>query len=131
MSETPSKLTLKEFIEENQKLLSVVGVFAALGLLWKTVDRAPTLPWVSYLSFSAALVILWEVRRGYEWNRAAWSLRVFVYIFQGIIFVIAWNLVFNYPEHLETLLSGVLWFASTLLALNGSERIDSWVRRRD
>lgn len=108
-------VTLKEFIEEYQKTIAVIGVFVALGLFWKTIYQKNSIPYISYLCFLITIPLLLEVRKGFNRNQSSWNLVMFIDIFQGIFLFTAISLIIDYPEHFEKILGGVIW-TSTLLS---------------
>lgn len=101
--------SLREFMEEYQKTISVIGVFITVGLFWKTLYQQSSIPYVSYLCFLISIPLFWEVRMGYNKVNASWNLRFFIDILTSILFFTAWNLFTEYPDHSATIINGLIW----------------------
>jgi hypothetical protein len=114
--QTPELITLKTFIDEYQKTISVIGVFVALGLLWKNISPEKSVPYLSYLCFLITIPLFIEVRRAYDYNKSTWGLVIFQDIFTGILLFSVYHLLVDYPEHLERIIPGLVW-AVTFLGL--------------
>lgn len=104
-------VTLKDFLDDNQKSIAVVGVFAALGLIWKsTVATGQNVPLVAYLCFFITVPILWEVRSRYPGHIAHWRLTWFMDWFTAIFFLSFLSVLISWPEHLGLTITAVLGF---------------------
>src|SRR5687768_8897445 len=116
--EKPQLLSLKDFIEIYQKLIAVAGVFVALALFWKNIRPEESTPYISYLCLLITLPILFEVNRGYNYEKSTWTLIAFMQIFDGIIFLTLYYVFISYPNHLEKILRGIVLFALFIGLLN-------------
>lgn len=102
--------SLRDFIEINQKMIAVIGVFVAVGLFWKNIYKdEQSIPYISYLCFLITVPLFLEVRKGYESKKSSWNLKFFVDIFSGILLLTSIHLLTNYTNHLESLLYGVIF----------------------
>lgn len=127
MSEEPTKdpqqlKSLKDFIEDYQKLIAVAGVFVALALFWKNIRPEESTPYISYLCLLITLPILFEVNRGYNYEKSTWTLIAFMQIFDGIIFLTLYYVFVSYPSHLEKILRGIVLFALFIALINLMEK---------
>jgi hypothetical protein len=123
--------SLKAFLDDYQRSIAVLGVFVALGIVWKTVQGKDSIPYVSYLCFLITIPILLEARKGYDYSKASWNLVIFIHIFQGILFLIALSLVVDYPDHLEKIIVGVIWMGIVLPLVTLIERVTNKMRASD
>jgi hypothetical protein len=120
--EKPQLLSLKDFIEIYQKLIAVAGVFVALALFWKNIRPEESTPYISYLCLLITLPILFEVNRGYNYEKSTWTLIAFMQIFDGIIFLTLYYVFVSYPNHLEKILRGIVLFALFIGLINLMEK---------
>ena len=111
--------SLKGFIDDHQKMISVIGVFIALGLLWKTIEGKESVPYISYLCFIITIPILFEIRRACNVKTASTTLRIFIDTLTGILLFTGIELLTTFPERtLRTVILTTLWlFTFPLLKL--------------
>lgn len=124
-------VSLKEFINEYEKTLTVVGVFIALGLFWKTINKDNSIPYISYLCFLITLPLLWEVWRGYNARKSSWNLVIFITLFQGIFVGTVLQMLFDYPQHLSRLFGGVGWLILIVILSMLADKGFTYLRHRD
>ena len=124
------KASLKEFIDDYQKVISVIGVFVALGLFWKNIYSNQPTPYISYLCFIITIPLLIEIRTGCDLKKSAWNLRIFIEIFTGIFLLTAASLVTDYPEHLASIIAGAISSIIYLSLLNLTEYISKNLKDR-
>jgi hypothetical protein len=130
--EAPKLVSLKDFIEDYQKLIAVAGVFVALALFWKSIRSEESTPYISYLCLLITLPILFEVNRGYNYEKSTWTLIAFMQIFDGIILFTLYYVLVSYPNHLEKILRGIVFFALFIGLINLVENmILSKLRKKD
>jgi hypothetical protein len=120
--EKPPLLSLKDFIEIYQKMIAVAGVFVALALFWKNIRPEEATPYISYLCLLITLPILFEVNRGYNYEKSTWTLIAFMQIFDGIILFTLYYVLVSYPNHLEKISRGIVFFAVFIGLVNLMER---------
>lgn len=102
--------SLKTFIDDYQKMLSVVGVLIVVGLFWKNTSPAGDTPYGAYLAFFAAIVILVDIIVRTEMTNPSWTLIAFVYAFGGATFYGVYYTVKGYPSHTISLVCNGLAF---------------------
>ena len=124
------KKSLKEFIDDYQKTIAVIGVFVALGLFWKNMHPDKPTPYISYLCFLITIPLLLEVNKGYSKETASWNLRVFIEIFSIIFVLTTLSLITDYPEHLATVVTVVtctlLYFGAAAI----NDKVFTWLKDR-
>lgn len=125
-TETEKSDSLKDFIEDNQKLLAVIGVFIGIGLFWKNIYGKADVPYISYLCFLATVPIFIEIHRNYDFSKANWNLKVFIILFQGVLLYTIGNLL-TYSDHIITILPGLLWFISSYALIHLIGKLQSFV----
>ena len=93
----------------------------ALALFWKNIRTEESTPYISYLCLLATIPLLFEVNKGYDYNKSTWNLIFFMQAFNGIVFFTVYDLVASYPTHLEKIINGLVFFVLFigLLALQG------------
>lgn len=126
-----SLVSLKDFIETNQKTMAVTGVFVALALFWKTIQHEDSTPYVSYLCLLITVPLLIEILREYDYAKASWNLFVFMQIFYGVVGFTLYYLVTAYPSHLEKIINAVIYLVIYLPLLALGNKIISKFRQRD
>ena len=76
---------LRDFIEENQRLVATIGVFVALALFWKVVLAQQSAPYISYLCLLITIPLIIEINRGFDYEKSSWNLVAFVNLLYGIL----------------------------------------------
>lgn len=128
----PHLLSLKDFIEIYQKMIAVAGVFVALALFWKNIRPEESTPYISYLCLLITLPILFEVNRGYNYEKSTWTLIAFMQIFDGIIFLTLYYVFVSYPSYLEKIFRAFLLFAIFIGLINLMEnKLMGKLRKKD
>lgn len=107
--ETKKLVSLKDFIEDYQKIIAVIGVFIALALFWKNLQPTDPTPYISYLCILITVPLLLEVRKAYDYDKSSWNLVVFINVFYGIFFLTIYYLIISYPNYLEKIFTGVVF----------------------
>jgi hypothetical protein len=108
-SELEKLKSLKDFIEESQRLVAVIGVFVALALFWKVVLGQNSAPYISYLCLLATVPLLIEINKGYDYHKSSWNLVAFVSLLYGILAYTSYYLIVGYPDHLHSILVGLVF----------------------
>lgn len=93
------KKTLSEHIEENQKLITVMGVFTALAIFARNIEIVQIRTMLSFLFISIAILVWIELSlKKYE-NKPTWRLILFDYaILLSVLFLVGYWLI----EYFET-----------------------------
>jgi hypothetical protein len=99
------KVTLKDFVDDHQKMIAVIGVFVALGLLWKLIGKESPIPFLTYLCFFITIPLFLEIVINWYRINGTWRLRVFIELFVGILMLSLGHLVSDYPHHFDVLLT--------------------------
>lgn len=108
-----TKLTsLRDFIEDYQRVITVIGVFVALALFWKNIRTAEPTPYISYLCILTTVPLLIEVNRGYVYAKSSWNLVAFINLINGVFVFTVYYLVTDYPQHFARILTGSFLFLS-------------------
>jgi len=128
---TKKNLTLKEFVEDHQKLIAVAGVFVALGLFWKSVYTDGQVPYVSYLCFFITIPLFIEIAKDYKYENSSWNLIFFQQIFAGIFLFGLTYITSQYVEHTVTLVAGFLWFGIFTFLNYLAEKAASWFKNHE
>jgi len=94
---TQKKKQLKEFVEENHRLLSVFGIFGGLTAFFIQLGQ----DFLAVSSFFAFLLLLWEVMASFpKREEASVPLRLFEYAFTAMLFSLGWHLLTTYRRTL-------------------------------
>lgn len=102
------KKALKEFINDNDKLFTAIGVAGALAALFTQLKNAELL---SFITFLMLLVLDFELWRAFpKSEEASLTLAVFEWLSQGFLFLVAVYLYMTYPLYFR-LMSGVVIFS--------------------
>lgn len=124
----PQEITLGAFLDENQKSLAVLGVFAALGVIWKTSAIDDKMPVIAYLCFFITVPIFWEVMsRGYRAATGHWRLTWFLIVLNLIFYQAVITILFGWPEHAGQWIMIVIWLA---LFSIGGRFVSGWESSR-
>lgn len=107
--EAPPLVTLWDFIEKYQRVISVAGVFVALALFWKIVLGQASAPYISYLCLLITVPLLLEANKGYEYEKSSWNLVAFMSLWYGILAYTAYYLLVGYPDHLYNIVLGLIF----------------------
>lgn len=104
-------LSLKDFIEEYQRVITVIGVFVALALFWKNIRAQEATPYISYICILTTLPLLIEVNRGYVYPTSSWNLVAFINLLNSLLVFTVYYLVVDYPQHFARILTAISLFA--------------------
>ena len=101
MSEEQKKKTLKEFIEYNYHLLTAIGVFGVLTILFTSIENGQAL---SFLSFFVFFVLCWELLepkmvKWEEWEHNTFKLNIFKTLLFLLVISLAFYLVMTYTVY--------------------------------
>lgn len=108
------KVTLKKFVEENHRLITVAGVFAALTAFFLSNYQNG---YLSFSSFSMFLLVCWELWVSFPKNEEATrNLKFFEYMFMVLLFGVAFQILVSYKDVILKL-SAFILFAGYLLIL--------------
>ena len=124
MIENQKRMTLKEFIDENDKLLAAMGVMGALAALFTPVKNGQ---YIAFLAFAMLLVLDVELvhtfykSRGRGWGE---TLILFETLLEFFIVGVGVFIAITYPsymEHLFGLIAGLM--VAWLILVVGRPRI--------
>jgi len=88
------KRTLSEHIEENQKLITVIGVFTALAIFAKNIEIVQIRTMLSFLFISIAILVCIELSLKKYDNKPTWRLILFDYaILLSVLFLVGYWLI--------------------------------------
>jgi len=108
-SEKKQLTSLRTFIEDNQRLIAVLGVFVALALFWKVVLAQESAPYISYLCLLTTIPLIIEINRTYNYDNSSWNLVAFVSLLYGILAYTGYYLLVGYPNHLHGIVNGLIF----------------------
>ena len=97
------KVSLKEFVDENYRLLAVVGVFGGLTTLFTRLENGEYLASTSFTVFLLLTLELYRTCRKYEFDKESDSLVFFEFLSGLIPLYLAWYIIQTYMDNL-------LWF---------------------
>lgn len=108
MSETPNSQlalrTIKDFIDDHERLLAVIGILTGLAVLWGQLPSSTISPTVPLWCMLATLPLYWEIFRRFDFERSTWSLVVFVNLFTPIAFSTTWYVFVAFrPQWVDTM----------------------------
>lgn len=88
--ELKKELSLEEFIKDNDKLLSVIGIFTAVTALTASSSNV-LLIFIAFLSIAGLLLVGYEIFRKLNKNLspALWIFR-YILLWSGIAFILYW-----------------------------------------
>jgi hypothetical protein len=109
IGKVPKRTTLKEFIDENDKLLTAMGVMGALAALFTTVKNGQ---YLAFLAFTMLLVLDVELVRSFYalYKIRGWgeTLIIFDTLLEFLIGGVGLYVVTTYPFYSETVLTPLL-----------------------
>jgi uncharacterized membrane protein YbaN (DUF454 family) len=102
VSEQHQLVSLKDFINDHQKILAVIGVFVALSVFWGNLPLKPISAFVSFLCLAATVPLFLEIARSYDHKKSSWLLVIFINIFFPLMGYTAFFLLVAYREQWRT-----------------------------
>ncbi|MDQ1593256.1 MAG: hypothetical protein QOG71_3883 [Pyrinomonadaceae bacterium] len=132
----PSKeelLTLKDFIDDHQKVLAVIGVLIALSVFWGNQPLKHISSFISFLCLAATIPLFLEIYLKFNHKTSSWLLIVFLNIFTPLMGYTAWYLLIGFRSQWKTQMWNVIFWVFAIPAwliyrrINLSERIFSWL----
>jgi hypothetical protein len=109
----PSKeevVTLKDFIDEHQKVLAVIGVFVALSVFWSNLPLKHISSFISFLCLAATVPLFLEIYRRFDYRKSSWLLIIFLNIFTPLMGYTAWYLLIGYRSHWRTQMGNLVFW---------------------
>jgi hypothetical protein len=106
----PKKITLKDFINENDKLFTAIGVMGALGAFFTTIKNGELLSFLSFLLLfilDVQLIMLIPKTRD-----SSASLVVFQVFFQIFLAAIGLYIIQQYPKYLILIIPSITGVAT-------------------
>jgi hypothetical protein len=95
-------ITLKDFIDDHQKILAVIGVFVALAVFWSNLPLKYISSFISFLCLAATVPLFIEIYRSYNYKKSSWLLTIFLNIFAPLMGYTAWYLLVGFRSHWQT-----------------------------
>ena len=88
----PNQLGIKEFVEDNHKLLSTLGIFLAITIFSTNIDLKSFSPWLSFLSLSCVILLWIELWTKFPKNGGSLRLSLFenAISFLSMLTIIYW-----------------------------------------
>lgn len=109
-----TKITLKRFIDDNHKLLTIIGVFTALTAFFSSKRDFGI--FASFFSFIMLLLLYWELWVNFpKSEESSTNLQVFEYFFMLLLFALAGEFLIFYKDILLTY-SNLMIFVALLYA---------------
>ena len=100
VSTTRKSITLKEFINENDKLLTAIGVMGALAAFFTTVNNGE---YLAFLSFAMLLVLYSELYKSlFRVKNSEGTMYLFQYISMGFPVVVGIFMAETYTNYFKT-----------------------------
>ena len=116
------EITLKEFVEDNQSLLTVAGVFAALTAFFSFASEEN--PYTSFFTFVIFLLLCWELWISFPENeKASFNLKIFEYFFMFLVFSVAIQILIEYRDLILQFSPFIFIGIYTLLVLKFVDRL--------
>lgn len=107
----PEKLTLTKFINENEKILAVIGVFIALSAFLTTLPLKTLTTFLSFLCLVATIPLFFELYKKLFKPQKTMNLIVFTNIFSLICGYFVWYVLIAFREQWKTELPKVIFWA--------------------
>jgi hypothetical protein len=133
----PPLRTIKEFIDDHERILAVIGVLTGIAVLWQQLPTANSIsPAVPLWCILATLPLYFEIWRRFDGSKSTWSLIVFLNLFTPIIVGTA-RYVFvafrpQWEEAMPQIIGGVLLIAAYFVypLVKIPKLAEKWERRR-
>ncbi|HEX8000256.1 MAG TPA: hypothetical protein VF528_17855 [Pyrinomonadaceae bacterium] len=132
----PSKeevVNLKDFIDEHQKILAVIGVFVALSVFWSNLPLKHISSFISFLCLAATVPLFLEIYRKFDFRKSSWLLIIFLNIFAPLMGYTAWYLLIGFRSHWRTQMWNLVFWAFAIpiwlmyRRITLPERINNWI----
>lgn len=102
-----NKITLKQFIDGNHKLLTVIGVFAALTAFFSSKREISI--YLSFFSFIMLLLLCWELWVSFpKSEESSTNIKVFEYFFMLLLLSLSGQILISYKDILLTYSSFII-----------------------
>lgn len=127
--EAKRKVTLKAFIDQNDKLFTVIGVTGGLAALFTRLENAGLL---SFVTFTMLLLLDFELWRTFpKSEEASLTLAVFEWLSQGFLFLVFVYLYMTYPLYFKMLITVAIFslFAVVYISLDRRFKLYAFFRR--
>ena len=117
--ESNPKTTLKDFIDENGKLISILGVFSALSVFIQEVTKGPIGQLfgyiLSFLFLFLSIIILFELLFRTDVDCPSVRFRLFKYMLEITIFGIILYWLLSYRSIWRVVMPFFVWISLTLI----------------
>jgi hypothetical protein len=119
------KITLKKFVEKNQSLLTVAGVFAALTAFFSSAYEENL---ISLFTFIMFLLLCWELWLSFPQNEtASTNLKLFEFFFMMLVFGVVFQILCDYKDVILMLLFVIFFAIYTFLVLKIVDKIEYFI----
>ena len=112
-----SKLTLEQFISENDKVLTVIGVFIALAAFWLTLPLKTISTFLAFLCIIATFPLFFELYKKLFSAKGTLNLTIFTNIFTLLAGYSIWYVLIEFRRQWKTELSKVVFWTILLTVL--------------
>ncbi len=119
---------LANFIEENHKLLSVLGVFTALTVFARAVPIRLLGDILSFLFLGATIVLWFELQERFPSKTTSQKLRLFEFFVGSAVLVLVACWLFVYWAFWRQILVGVLFLVLSLVVAALLQKYDTFNR---
>lgn len=132
---TESKLSLEQFISENDKTLAVIGVFIALAALWLTLPLKTISTFLAFLSIIATFPLFFELYKKLWFAKGTLNLIIFTNIFTLLAGYSIWYVLVAFRPQWKTELYKVVFWTLLLTVIISykkffNARIEKWINRK-
>ncbi|MCJ7425352.1 hypothetical protein MUP01_13970 [Candidatus Bathyarchaeota archaeon] len=127
--EAKKRVTLKAFINQNDKLFTAIGVTGGLAALFTRLEHAELL---SFITFIMLILLDFELWRTFpKSEEASFTLAIFEWLSQGFLFLVAVYLYMTYPLYFKGLVVVVVFllFAGVFILLDRRFKLYAFFRR--
>jgi hypothetical protein len=123
MAEDEPIITLKDYLDENKDILTILGVFVAVTVLAGSLSIKLVALFISFFSFTCAMIILLECWRRPTRGKPSERLYFFKYALTllALTFFVYWFIIFDliYADAISLVLAvflmeGVVWILKKL-----------------
>ena len=120
--------SLKEFVEENHRLITVIGVMGGLSALFTKVGDPQTNPTaysiaslLSFFTFAMMILLAWELWKQFpKSEKASFTITVFESLAVMFVFALGGYLLFAYPTVVQTFVVLPIFAIAIYLVLYGA-----------
>lgn len=123
------KVTLREFIEENYRLFTTIGVAGGLTAVFTRLENAE---YLAFLSFIMLILLDWELWVAFpKSEEASITLTVFEWLLQIFLFAVGGYICISYTNYVLALLPVIIFsvLGGVFIILNKKFKLYEYVRK--